>query len=203
MLNDSKRQYAIKKETIDIINAKCHDLKHQIGALRMMSEGERNERISQLEKRIMFYDFSVDTGNEVVNTVVSEKMLHCTENGIKLYVSGCASNLGFIDAVDLFTLLGNALDNAMEGVSALSDGEKRIINLSFSEQGNITMIRTENYFEGRISFKDGLPQTTKENKAYHGFGMASMKKIVKKYGGSLAVGTDGGVFTLQMVIPAP
>ena len=83
MLIASAESYRIKKETIDIINSKCHDLKHQIGALRTLSPEEQQSRIGEIEKRIMFYDLSVDTGNEVINTIISEKMLYCTENNIR------------------------------------------------------------------------------------------------------------------------
>lgn len=203
MLIDSQQHYKFKKETIDIINAKCHDIKHQIGALRRMSAEEQDERIKEIEQRIMFYDIAVDTGNEVINTILTEKTLYCTENGIRLYVSGSGKRLGFMDSVDLYILLGNALDNAVEGVEQVSDNDKKIINFSISEQGDIVLIRTDNYYEGKINFKDGLPVTSKSNKFYHGFGMDSIRKIVEKYYGSISVNTEKGIFTLQMVIPIP
>ncbi len=203
MLIDSQKQYKLKKETIDIINGKCHDLKHQIGALRRMPKEEQDERIKEIEKRIMFYDLSIDTGNEVINTILSEKTLYCTENGIRLYTSGNGKKLRFMDPVDLYTLLGNALDNAVESVVRMEDKDKKVINFSIYEQGEIVLIRTDNYYEGKLLFKDGLPLTSKSNKFYHGFGMDSMRKIVEKYDGSIAVGTEAGIFTLQMVIPVP
>ena len=37
-----------------------------------------------------------------------------------------------------------------------------------------------------LQFKDGLPLSTKKrNRAYHGFGMKSMKHLTEKYGGTL------------------
>ena len=201
MLIDSQKQYKFKKETIDIINGKCHDLKHQIGALRRMTKPEQDERIRELEKRIMFYDLSIDTGNEVINTILTERTLYCTENGIRLYTSGSGKKLQFMDPVDIYTLLGNALDNAVESVMRIEDKDRKVINFSISEQGEIVLIRTDNYYEGKIEFKNGMPLTSKSNKFYHGFGMDSMRRIVEKYDGSIAVGTEAGIFTLQMVIP--
>ena len=86
---------------------------------------------------------------------------------------------------------------------AINDAQKKIIHFSLSEQGDILFIRTDNYYEGKISFRDGLPLTSKANEYYHGFGMASIRRIVEKYEGSLAIGTDGGIFTLQLVLPCP
>ena len=117
--------------------------------------------------------------------------------------SGNGKKLRFMDPVDLYTLLGNALDNAVESIVRMEDKDKKVINFSIYEQGEIVLIRTDNYYEGKLLFKDGLPLTSKSNKFYHGFGMDSMRKIVEKYDGSIAVGTEAGIFTLQMVIPVP
>ena len=62
-------------------------------------------------------------------------------------------------------------------------------------------IHVENCFEGSLSFEDGLPQTSKEDKSYHGFGMKSMQTIAEKYGGFLTASTKSGVFNLDIVIP--
>ena len=203
MLIASAESYRVKKETIDIINSKCHDLKHQIGALRTLSPEEQQSRIDEIEKRIMFYDLSVDTGNEVINTMIAEKMLYCTENNIRLYVSGNGKKLGFMDTVDLFTLLGNALDNAVESVMRFNSGDRRVINFAMEEQGDIMLIRMDNYYEGEISFVNCLPRTSKGDNYYHVFGLSSIRKIAEKYDGGISIGTDGGIFTLQIVLPVP
>lgn len=51
LLHLEKDQHRIEKENIDIINMKCHDLKHQIGALRQIDNyEERNEAITEIER---------------------------------------------------------------------------------------------------------------------------------------------------------
>ena len=117
--------------------------------------------------------------------------------------TGSGKKLQFMDPVDIYTLLGNALDNAVESVMRIEYKDRKVINFSISEQGEIVLIRTDNYYEGKIEFKNGMPLTSKSNKFYHGFGMDSMRRIVEKYDGSIAVGTKAGIFTLQMVIPVP
>lgn len=201
MLHDAQKQYALKKETIDIINGKCHDLKHQIAALRKMPEEEREARLEDVEKLIMIYDSSIDLGNEALNIIVTDKMLYCAENDVRLNVTGNGRKLGFMDTVDIYTLLGNALDNAVESAMNMRDREKRCIDFSVSEQGEIVLIRTDNFYEGKLTFREGLPLTGKADVHYHGFGMMSIRKIAEKYGGTVDVHAEDSVFTLQVVIP--
>ena len=81
---DSKKEhYRIAKENIDIINRKCHDLKHQIAALRdMCTKEEREKYIEEIQDSIQIYEAMVKTGNDVLDTILTEKSLACKENDI-------------------------------------------------------------------------------------------------------------------------
>ena len=184
LLYERKRQYELSRENIETINHKCHDLKHQIRALEHVSEGERSNYIRELEDAIGIYDAVVETGNEVVNTIISEKALICGRRDIRLSCMVDASHLDFMSTLDIYALLGNALDNAIESVSRYADKDKRIISLTICAVGDFLSIQINNYCEDNVVFTDGLPMTTKRNKDYHGFGMKSMQHLAKKYGGS-------------------
>lgn len=65
-------------------------------------------------------------------------------------------------------------------------------------------IQTNNYVEGELQFKDGLPLSTKKrNRAYHGFGMKSMKHLTEKYSGTLVASQEKNIFMLQIILPMP
>lgn len=66
----------------------------------------------------------------------------------------------------------------------------------------VTSVSVENYYSptAQPSFMDGLPQTTKADKANHGFGMRSMRAIVERYGGTLVVRAEDGVFHLDIML---
>mgnify|MGYP000110845584 FL=1 len=61
------------------------------------------------------------------------------------------------------------------------------------------IVQEENYFCGGLDFKDGLPQTTKDDKNYHGFGMRSIRMIVNKYEGALSAYAKDGVYYLNII----
>lgn len=203
ILYERKRQYEMSRENIETINHKCHDLKHQLRALQQVSADERGQYIEELERAISIYDKVTETGNEVVNTILSEKSLYCERRQIKLSCIVDASHLDFMSTLDIYAILGNALDNAIENVSKYNDAGKRVISLTIKTVGDFLSIQTNNYCEEKIEICDGLPVTTKRDKTHHGFGMKSMRHLAGKYGGSLAVSARDNVFTLQILLPMP
>jgi len=203
LLYERQKQYKLSKENIDIINRKCHDLKHQIQGLKAATNEEWDKYIEEVEDSIMIYDTVVKTENEVLNTILSEKSLYCEKHRIRLSCIVDSNQLDFMSTLDIYVLLGNALDNAIECVTNHKDKEKRVISLTISANGSFLCIQTNNYYEGNINIVDGIPVTTKNDKVYHGFGMKSMKHLTEKYSGTLYTSMENGIFMLQIVIPIP
>ena len=201
LLYNSEEQYKQNKENIELINIKCHDLKHQIE--RFSKKGSfSQEESKELESMIDIYDTNVKTGNDVLDLIIKEKSLLCQKKNIKLKCYADCSKLNFITETDLYNLFGNALDNSIEAVSKINDYDKRRINLIVKNMMSFVSINIENYFEGHIELdKHGIPKTTKNNVQYHGFGMKSIKLIINKYHGDLKIVTDGDIFSLCILFP--
>ena len=201
VIAEKARQYELSKSSIEIINRKCHDLKHQIMALRFAKEEEKNELFSETEKAIMIYDCGINTDNEVLNVLLTEKNLHCLDRDIRLSCNINTQGIDKIKAIDLYTMLGNAIDNAIECVSRLPDADKRTISISIDTQGGLLYLQIDNYYEGKIKLEDGMPVTSKKDRENHGIGLRSIKFIVEKYDGSLHIQKDHGIFSLRIIIP--
>lgn len=197
LLHREKEQYRLSKENIDLINIKCHDLKHQLRALR---ENASESNFKEIEDAIMFYDSVVKTGNDVLDVILTEKTLLCEQNKICLTCIARGEELKFMDNMDIYSLFGNALSNAVEHVRNVSDDERRCISVNVGTVGDMLSIHIVNFYEGEIKFKDGLPVTDK-NSDYHGFGMKSMDYIAKKYNGCMSISTDDGTFSLDFLFP--
>ena len=149
----------------------------------------------------MIYDSIVKTGNEVLDTVLTEKSLLCEKEHITMTCVADGSKLGFMDAVDLYTIFGNALDNAIESALTIPDPERRVIAVTVYTRSSLLLIQLENYYEGSLTFADGLPVTTKEHNGYHGYGMKSIRFTAEKYGGVVTVNTADNLFILRISIP--
>lgn len=196
-----KAQLEMSQENIEIINRKCHDLKHQVAALKLIHDVEKqNQVIDSLQESVMIYDSILKTGNEVLDTVLTEKSLLCGQKDIALTCIADGALLSFLDAVDLYTLFGNALDNAIEATQQLPR-EDRMIDLQVRLKVGLILICITNRFTGTVEMGENLPKTNKEDKYDHGFGLRSIQAVAEKYDGVLTIKTENTLFRLQVVIP--
>jgi len=198
-IKQGERQYEISKDTMDLINIKIHDIKYKINSVLAEHEDIPKEELDELRKSIRIYDANIETGNELLNVFIMDKSLYCEQNEITLSCMIDGAKLEFMDAGDLYCLFGNIMDNALESVIQIREKEKRVINLSVKAVNNMLFIQSENYYTGELKFEEGLPQTTKEDADWHGFGLKSIKMIVQKYGGELSMHAEDGVFHLSIL----
>ena len=199
----NERQYALSKENVELINRKCHDLRHQIAALSYAEGGSERRKafVREVQDMVDIYDSKTDTGNEALNTILMEKGLYCKLHNIQWTCVADGSCLAFMDVVDLYTLFGNAIDNAIESVERLEDEDKRIITASVWRRDSFAIIQVENYYEGSLTLRDGLPLTSKGDTSSHGFGLKSMRRIAEKYRGTLSVKAEDNSFLLYVMLP--
>lgn len=97
--------------------------------------------------------------------------------------------------MDLCALLGNALDNAMEAAAKAADKK---ISLRCRADKGMLMLKVTNALAG--DERENLA-TTKADKKHHGFGLAGMREIARRYGGTMETETDGGYFVLLVCLP--
>lgn len=198
MLQIKGEQLAASKETIDIINIKCHDMKHQIARLRRSSD---DKELGAIEDIINIYDSSIQTGNAALDILLTEKGLLCTGKKIRLSCVADGKQLAMMSDTDVYSLFGNALDNAIRAVENL-DEDRRVISIVIKHALGFVSVHMENCYEGKLKFEEGLPSTTQQDENYHGFGMKSMEHIVQKYGGYMTVDASGGIFRLNISLPS-
>ncbi len=202
ILNMQYTNYQLSEKSVDMVNRKYHDLKHQIVLLREeFGTQEGLAYLDRMQNEIEIYEAQNKTGNKILDTVLTSKSIYCQGRGIKLTCVADGSALDFMDVMDISALFGNALDNAIESVKKIPDREKRLIHVAVAKQKEFLRIRVENCYEGELVFENGLPKTTKKDKNYHGYGLKSIQSTVKKYNGSVAIEAEDGWFELRILIP--
>lgn len=202
VLKNQYAQYIQSKESIELINYKYHDLKHQISVLRSeMDAGKRDAFLNKMEEEIRQYEAQNKTGNKVLDTVLTTKSLYCNKNGITFTCVADGALLNFMDVMDICSIFGNALDNAIECEMKIPDREKRLIHVTVSKQKAFLLLRFENYCEEELKYQGGILVTTKKDKKYHGYGMKSIRYTVNKYGGAVTVDVKENWFDLKILIP--
>ena len=204
ILENHYAQYRLSRDTIELINRKYHDLKHQITALRFESDpATRNQWLDEMEEDIRTYEAQNKTGNTVLDTLLTSKGLYCQKHSINLTVVADGKQLSFMDVMDICTIFGNALDNAIEYELKLEDKSKRMIHVTLISQKKFLLLQVENYCPDSLKIQDGLPVTTKADSRNHGFGLKSIRYAAQKYGGSSSVSIENDRFVLKVLFPLP
>lgn len=202
ILQNQYIQYKQSRESIELINYKYHDLKHQIAVLRAEEDPEkRNAFLNKMEEEIKTYEAQNKTGNHVLDILLTGKTMYCMKHGITLTCIADGTLLDFMEVQDICTIFGNALDNAIECELKIEDREKRLIHCTVSAQKDFLLISVENYYEGDIVFHGKIPVSTKKDVDFHGYGLKSIRYTVKKYNGVATIHTDEQWFTLKILIP--
>ncbi len=195
-----KKQYALTSESVNIINMKAHDLKNYvIQAKSLMRDDE--DGLDEIVNAIDLYENSVNTGNKVLDAVLTEKKLICEHNGINFTIMVDGEKLSFMKSGDIISLFANALDNAIEHECIIQEVSKRCIALNVQRKGNFLTIHVENYCTEFPVLKEGIPTTIKEDSTIHGFGVKSMQYIVNKYNGNMQIGKGKDLFIVNIILP--
>ncbi|MCR5491702.1 MAG: ATP-binding protein [Bacilli bacterium] len=196
-----REQYKISKENAEQLRIKAHDLKHQIHEL-----GHRksiaNETIQEITSLVDIYDSDIKTGNPSMDMILTEKSRLCSKRGIRFSIMADGKALSRLSESDVYSLLGNIIDNAIEATVQLPE-DQRSISLNIHRIKGFSSVVEENPFvlENLHFGKDGLPITSKENKENHGFGIKSIAYVAKKYDGDLKIESGGGIFHLSLLLP--
>ena len=201
-INNKMHYYEMSHDGILALQTKCHDLKHQIAAVRSEAGKASFDRyLIELEDTIDEYSTVVESGNQTVDIVLTEKNILCKSAGVKFTYMIDGSLFSFLSDREIYSLFGNALDNALEAASKVADESNRMISLKSNVRGDLVVLQIENTYEGEIHLEDGLPHTTKQGSG-HGFGLRSIQRIAQRWGGDMSVRAENGIFKLSVIMRA-
>lgn len=193
---EEKKQYNLSRTNTELLNIKCHDLKHFLLSRKNLPEEESRA----LENIIETYDNLYKTGSDALDIILNEKSLYCKKSGISLSFMGDGKNFDFMSVMDIYSMFGNILENAIEAAEKLETEAKKTISIVAKRQGDMICVNCVNFFKERLPAFDGslLPTTKKSGAGFHGYGLKSIRSIAEKYGGGIGIDTDGDVFILNV-----
>lgn len=182
-----------------------HDFNHYILTISELAHNnsisEMQDMIGKLTKEFEQVKMIEYSTNSILNTILSDYKSRTEKSGIlyKVFIEPCF-NIEYVDQIDLVSMLGNILSNAME--AAEKSKEKWIqVKMFMQNDGRFSVIKVENTYEGQIKSKDDILVTTKADKAMHGIGLMSVSSTAEKYNGYLHSSWTKDKFKNIVILP--
>ena len=200
-LDARMKQYEMMETNMSFLNMKFHDLRKELKRIKKNNGQLTEEDFVLLDHVLSLYDSGVKTGNVNIDALIQDKLIYCKSVGIEFTALVDGGSFKDMTLADVYFLLTNIIDNAIEATQTIGDPDKRVINLTVSTKQGTIVIEQTNFTDKKLSFNsDGSIKTTKKNSKFHGYGTKSINYIVKKYDGVIDYNVSDGIFTLKIVI---
>lgn len=200
MGEDERRQFDLVRSQTRLLQRDLDGLRVRV--LQSVAAGHVDrEAMAELSREAAVFDAAVRTGNEALDTILTEKGLACQGEGIQLGCVADGAALSFVEPADLYWLFGSLLDNAMEAARQTTEQDKRAIDLTVRRQGDMALVHVENYFGGQVRIVNGRPVGGGSHS--YGLGSRAVSQIAASYGGSATFSLADDTFRVDVLLPLP
>ena len=181
-----------------------HEMKNHLTLLEQYIQSGRSDEaqeiIETLRGRIETQAVQIQSPNETLNFILNTSLAQAASLKIRTKVLVEESRIQLSD-LDLYSLMGNMLNNAIEALSRLPE-EMRDLYIELSRKGGYTAILVRNRVLGSALADNPNLKTTKENADHHGFGLRIIRDVAERNGGMTDIFEQDGYFNVQVLIPA-
>jgi len=179
-------------------NAKLyHDLHNHIEAIyQCLTGGDIQEAVQyceELRTPVREISQTVWTGDKAIDYLINSKMALTEQEHIQTKVNIEYPHNTNIRNIDLTTILGNLLDNALEAAEK-APAPLRFINLTIRRINAMLIIKVENGYGEAPTQENGNLLTSKMDKAFHGWGLKSVQTAAERYDGAIHTEYADGIF---------
>lgn len=173
-----------------------HDVKKHIKTIGdLCTAGQGNmacEYVNELGSMLNPLIPNQYTENPIFNILLTDKETVMKDKGIHAEIKIDNVSMDFIEPIDVTTIFGNLLDNAIE---AVQDIEERYISIKISSRHQMVIIRIENSC-GEVKWKNNMPISKKGTG--RGIGLLNVQNSIKKYDGNLNLRQAGQRFIVEI-----
>lgn len=181
-----------------------HDYRNHIHNMKIQLTGGNYEKLSdyldQLADDLDSVDMVVKTGNVMADAILNSKLSTAGRLNVRLNVkANVPAGLPMSD-VELCSVLGNLLDNAVEACAVLPETE-RFMRVYIGTLKGQFYLSVQNA-AGQVRREKGVYLSTKESAGKrHGYGLLRIDRIARKYGGYVNRQNEEGIFATELMIP--
>lgn len=201
MLELRQQQFVSRRDSVETVRRTYHDMKNLLLVLEKASREDVRSYIERTMDEVRPFERVLDTGSEAADILLGDKMAACQQEGIACTVMLDGALLSFIAELDLVTILGNALDNAIEACRLMPPGAARYIHVRTRETPGFILLHVTNSCTGHARMDGSRFLTLKEDAENHGFGLTSIRCAAEQYQGEMACKMEDGEFSLSVIFP--
>lgn len=203
LLQQQKAHYTQTLEKDRQLRMFRHDLKVHLACLRGFTQGGDMDAVEgyleQMSDTLRQSNHSVDTGNDVLDIILSSAMEEAGQD-VRIQCRGHVQSHLAITEMDFCILLSNLLSNAIEAARQCGTEGEKTVSIGFRSLESSLVIDIENPAGRPIVIRGGRLVTTKSDSWLHGLGSQSIEKVARKYGGSVAYTSDDKKVCAQVVM---
>jgi len=189
-LQTEKAYYDILERQNQQLMIYAHDTKKHLAAIQNLStDPDINDYIEKLSAQLRNYTDNCHSGNKILDVIINKYATECDLRGVAFDFDVRSCNLNQVEDIDLVSILGNLLDNAL---TAAEGSEQKYISLETTTRNSYCVVIISNSCDREPASHEAHLITTKEDKRLHGFGIKSVRKTLKKYQGDYNWDYDAG-----------
>lgn len=179
-----------------------HDMKNHMYAIKNMAKNNMSKDIitytNDILGKIEGEKVYINTGNYLIDGILNVKFEEVKNQGIDFKYDVKIPEGIKLPEFEVITILGNLLDNAIEGVKSIKDN--RYIEVFISYKDSNLLIKIVNTFDGLVIKDNKGFVSRKEEKTYHGIGLENVREQVEKSNGYMNIDTGNCMFTVDLFI---
>lgn len=196
------KQLEIMNSSYENARSIRHDIKNHLIALESYIKQENSEKAIEYISQIITASYGeralVSTGNVDIDSILNYKLEEARSKDIEVILDLNIPKEINIETLDIVSILGNLLDNAINANLKLKEGRK--IALSIKYNRNLLIISTSNPFDGNIVYSGNRITTTHTDKESHGIGLNNINNILNRYDGTMEITHENSIFKVDIIL---
>lgn len=170
-----------------------HDIKKYMASIESLVANENQEEAQKCLEQIQFafcgIANAVDTGNKLVDSIFTYGMKKANELDVTIRPDIWVDSQMHFPATDMFVIIGNTLDNAIEACCQIEDKSARVVSVILHQKNHLLLYEVSNPYNGKKLQGPGK---------VHGYGLKNVEACVERNDGIMNIAKEHSTFVVSI-----
>lgn len=197
-----QNQLKLMQDSVERTGKLKHDMKNHLISLKRLDSTQKNDSYDlyydNLISDLNSHSYAINTGNTIIDGILNYKLMEAEHLNSELSIDLKIPKGIDISDFSQTTIVGNLMDNAIEGLKTIEEGRRLHISAAF-EKG-VLIFRIKNTYDGKTERKGAVLISRKRDALEHGIGLKSVEEEVDKYHGNLTIEPGEEEFSVTVML---